>query len=62
MSLLFFKFSAITLTPLLLKPSLLIKDLSSTSLKILFFGFPGWGKGVTVPISINPKPKFENSV
>ena len=62
MSLLFFKFSATTLTPLLLKPSLLIKDLSSTSLKILFFGFPGWGKGVTVPISINPKPKFENSV
>mgnify|MGYP003334795724 CR=1 FL=1 len=43
-------------TPSLLNPNLFINALSSVNLKILFFGLPSWGLGVTVPISINPKP------
>ena len=34
---------------------------SSFSLNNLFFGFPSWGFGVTVPISIKPNPNFSNS-
>jgi hypothetical protein len=35
--------------------------MSFFNLKSLFFGLPFWGFGVTVPISIKPKPKFANS-
>ena len=33
---------------------------SLKSLKSLFLGLPDCDFGVTVPISINPKPKLEN--
>jgi len=36
--------------------------LSSLSLNSLCFGFPTCPFGVTVPISIKPKPKFESSL
>ena len=35
--------------------------LSCFNLNNLFFGFPICGFGVTVPISINPNPKADNS-
>ena len=53
MSLLFFKFSAITLRPLLLKPSLFIRDLSSKNKFLqeikskygaVTIGFSGWAQ------------------
>ena len=48
--------------PLLLKPILLIMPLSSLRRNNLFLGFPSWPKGVVVPISIKPKPKFASSL
>jgi len=42
--------------PLLLNPSLLINAFSKGKRKIRGFGLPSWGKGVTVPTSMNPKP------
>ncbi len=36
--------------------------LSSFNLKSLFLGLPTCPFGVTVPISIKPKPKFANSL
>jgi hypothetical protein len=49
-------------TPILLKPILFIIASSLISLNNLFFGLPSWAFGVTVPISIKPKPKVENSL
>ena len=48
--------------PSLLKPIRLIIPLSFCSLNNLGLGFPACGNGVTVPISINPKPKDDNSL
>ena len=42
-SLFLFKFFMTSSNPLLLNPNLLMRDLSFTSLKILFLGLPGWG-------------------
>ncbi len=36
--------------------------LSSCNLNKRFFGLPAWALGVTVPISIKPKPKFASSL
>ena len=57
----FFNRSTASLTPPLLKPILLIIAESSFSLNNRFFGFPSCPTGVRVPISIKPKPKFDNS-
>ena len=59
---LFFNLEAIFSTPSLLKPILLITALSSNNLNNRFLGFPSCGFGVTVPISIKPNPKLENSL
>ena len=40
----------------------MITPSSSTSLNNRYFGLPFWDFGVTVPTSINPKPKFDNSL
>lgn len=42
--------------PSLLNPYLLITALSSSNLNTRGLGFPGWGNGVTLPISTNPNP------
>ncbi len=47
-------------TPLLLKPIRLINPWSSVILNERGLGLPGCGLGVTVPISMNENPKFEN--
>ena len=47
-----------TSIPSLLKPNLLIKAWSSSSLKILGFGFPNCFLGVTVPTSTKPNPSL----
>ena len=41
-----------------MKPLIMASSLNN--LKSLFLGLPDCGFGVTVPISINPKPKLEN--
>ena len=56
---LFFKFSTIDCTPLLLNPNLLSNDLSFLFLNNLGFGLPYCFRGVTVPISMNPTPKAD---
>ena len=48
--------------PKLLKPSLLIRASSSTSLKTLGLGFPYCWRGVTVPTSTKPKPSLNNEL
>ena len=48
-------------TPSLLNPIRLMIPSSSTKRKRRLGGFPGWGLGVTVPISIKPNPKEESS-
>ena len=50
------KFLTMQSKPLLLNPSLLINAFSKGKRKIRGFGLPSWGKGVTVPTSMNPKP------
>ena len=60
--LLFFKFLTTSSNPTLLNPIRLIIPESSTRRKSRFFGFPDWGLGVTVPISIKPKPKLLSSL
>ena len=57
-----FEFAAFTLSkacsiPLLLNPILLIKDLCFINLKSLGFMFPFCALGVSVPNSMNPKPR-----
>ena len=54
---LLFKFSTRRSTPSLLKPNLFIKYFSFLFLKILGFGLPICGLGVTVPTSMKPTPK-----
>ena len=48
----------ISSAPKLLKPSRLIKALSSSNLKTLGFWFPYCDLGVVVPTSTNPNPKL----
>jgi hypothetical protein len=46
----------------LFSPIRLTNALSGKSLKRRGLLFPGWGSGVTVPISINENPNEENSL
>ncbi|MNY43827.1 hypothetical protein D3C86_1788100 [compost metagenome] len=55
------KRSAITSTPLLLKPIRLIKASSFGKRNMRGLSFPGCGIGVTVPTSIKPKPRLLNA-
>ena len=48
--------------PELLKPNLLIKALSSSSLKTLGLGLPNCAFGVTVPTSTNPNPRLNKGL
>ena len=58
----FFNLLTAECTPSLLKPNLLISPSSSIRRNIRFFGFPSCATGVSVPISIKPKPKLANSL
>ena len=52
----------ISSAPELLKPSLLIRASSSSSLKTLGLGLPNWGFGVIVPTSTKPNPRLNRGL
>jgi hypothetical protein len=58
---LFLNRSTAASTPSLLNPMRLIKPLSSGKRNKRGLSFPGWALGVSVPISIKPKPNAESS-
>src|ERR1700730_2251440 len=63
--LLFFHFLSLVataFTPSLLNPILLMSALSFGKRNNLGFSLPGWGRGVTVPISTKPNPRQFNSL
>ena len=58
----FFNFFLTKVVPLLLNPKWFIIALSSLRRKTLGFSFPYWYFGVTVPASINPKPRLSKGL